>query len=114
MNIEKLSEKYGLSPSSIFQMLSIFVNTTAFEISEIEKALENKDFNKIKELSHKVKTSFLYFDLADIANVFQDLETCALSKESVEKKIAEAKTKTADILKSFKEMIDQHNKPEAS
>ncbi|MFQ3575126.1 MAG: Hpt domain-containing protein [Cytophagales bacterium] len=88
-------------------MLKIFVDTTAFEMEEIEKALHKNEFMRVKELSHKLKTSFLYFDLIEIAEIFQQIEKHALSNKNPEFNFKEAKEQAFKILESFKENIIQ-------
>ena len=89
----------------INEMISIFLSETPEEINQLEKAIAYTDFEKIRAISHHMKSTvpFVGLDIV-IGNELAEIENHAINKKEIEEiNINFTKVKAA-FLQAYKEL----------
>jgi signal transduction histidine kinase/CheY-like chemotaxis protein/HPt (histidine-containing phosphotransfer) domain-containing protein len=79
-HLESLSR--GNSPF-IKEIVTIFLEQNPIEIKELEQAIILEDFNNIRSISHKMKTSVGFIGLEQLLNPLNQIETLAIENGNV-------------------------------
>jgi HPt (histidine-containing phosphotransfer) domain-containing protein len=61
-------------PNILKEFITIFINETSLRIEEIEKYLEYDNWNELKKLAHKIKSSLLMVKMTTYVPIAQELE----------------------------------------
>lgn len=59
------------------EMTELFIKTTKAGFKDIQKAIQEKDFNAVAEISHKMAPPCKHFEAADLYNAFKQVENAA-------------------------------------
>ncbi|OIP48525.1 MAG: hypothetical protein COZ16_13020 [Flavobacteriaceae bacterium CG_4_10_14_3_um_filter_31_253] len=85
------------------KMVAVFIIEVSKTIGDIESALSEKDFSRIKNLAHKVKPTLNYFGTVSLEKEVIEVESL-LSKDF---NINELQSKIATISDISKKVVDQ-------
>lgn len=102
-NLQVIHQMCRGNQDQIDKMVAVFIVEVSKTIDEIESALSEKDFSKIKNLAHKVKPTLNYFGTTELEKDVIDLENF-LTKDF---EISEIASKIATISEISKKVVDQ-------
>ncbi|MGB5867856.1 MAG: ATP-binding protein [Arcobacteraceae bacterium] len=89
IDVEKISQKLGVSEKIVTMLINKFENEIMNDLQELESYIYNNDFGNIKNKAHYIKNSCLNFALTEICESLQLIESqpshSALTKSEFEK-----------------------------
>ena len=85
MDIGKLKKLLGNDEKMVAQFLDIFKKETPKQLSELRRAIENKNWDSASNIAHGIKSQVKYLDLKAIAEMAYEIENCAEKKENTER-----------------------------
>ena len=80
-----LKELSNGSSEFVKEMLTIFIKETPEAISKMETYLQNKDWQSLRGVLHKIKPSMTFVGLKEIEEVVNDAEDYAGSETNLDK-----------------------------
>ena len=83
LNLTYLKEVVENNESSVRSIIDLFVKQMPEEILLIEKAMEEQDYNAIKGVSHKLKSSVTILGVEELLKVLNALEENAGEKKDL-------------------------------
>lgn len=88
------------------EVLQIFVTETATELKRLGKAALASDYNTVRELAHKLKSSIALVGLKNVVPLLDELEHLSATKQQAQKIKALFKQVRSGCVPSFKEAND--------
>jgi len=82
-SLEKTSELSGLPVLVLKKIVANFISTIDSDISALEVALHNKDFDEVANYSHKIKGAALNLRMDNISEISTKIESQANKKEDI-------------------------------
>ena len=83
LNLTYLKEVVENNESSVRSIIDLFVKQMPEEILLIEKAIEEQDYNAIKGVSHKLKSSVTILGVEELLKVLNALEENAAEQKDL-------------------------------
>lgn len=80
-----LEKFYGGDDSHAADMFDIFLNHTVHEVPQLRPLMEAKDWEKTRQLAHKIKPNFSMVGLTQLEKMMLNIEKMADQKENVNK-----------------------------
>ena len=80
-----LEKFYGGDDAHAADMFDIFLNHTVHEVPQLRPLMEAKDWEKTKQLAHKIKPNFSMVGLTQLEKMMLDIEKSAGQKENISK-----------------------------
>jgi len=68
----------------IIEMISVFMEQTPIEISNLEKYLEEKDWKSLRAIAHKMKPSFSFMGIKELDALIKLIEEYAANETNLE------------------------------
>lgn len=68
----------------INEMISVFMEQTPIEISNLEKYLKAKDWKSLRAIAHKMKPSFPFMGIKELESVIKLIEENAANEKNIE------------------------------
>ncbi|WP_455755631.1 ATP-binding protein [Sulfurimonas sp.] len=82
LDINKLREELLLSTQEIVMLLNLFINKMKKSIPELERAIDEKDYQKMQVLAHGIKGSSANFRMDDLLKITDEFEKMAKQNNS--------------------------------
>lgn len=80
MNFSKYNEIKALLGDDFTTLLDVYQNDTSHRLAEIENAFKVKDFNKIRQLSHAMKSSSANIGAEEVSSIAATIENAAIDE----------------------------------
>ena len=99
----------------IFEMIDIYTEQNPADLNEIAKAINEQNYDNIRMIAHRMKTSVGFMGIASLLQPLSDIEELAEKKQdllSIQNKFSKLKTDCeASVveLQVFKKQIKHHN-----
>jgi histidine phosphotransfer protein HptB len=74
VDIEGLAEEIGLERTEIIEIVELFIETTSGDLDTLEHAIQRKDFQTVKDVSHSIKGVSANFRFTDIHETAKGIE----------------------------------------
>lgn len=91
------------------EMISLFVHQVPKEMLNLHSAFNEHEFNKITEISHKLKSSVDIFDFKDISDhlkaIMNDAKSCSITEQTLVK-LAAIDTSLDSYIPKLKELLE--------
>ncbi|MES2285098.1 MAG: Hpt domain-containing protein [Bacteroidota bacterium] len=68
----------------INEMISVFMEQTPIEISNLEKYLEAKDWKSLRAIAHKMKPSFSFMGMKELDSLIKSIEENAANETNLD------------------------------
>ena len=68
----------------ILEMITVFMEQTPLEISNLEKHLKNKDWKSLHGTAHKMKPSFSFMGIKELENVIKLVNEYAANETNLD------------------------------
>lgn len=104
MNLSKFNEIKALLGDDFATLLVVYQADTSHRLEEIENAIKAKDFNKIRQLSHAMKSSSANIGADEVSSIAATIENAA--KEEIAETISDS---LAGLKKAIEEAIQIMN-----
>lgn len=94
LDLGYLKEMVGENPDFMIEILDVFTEQTPIYLAELDKALEEGNWEKVGNSAHKIKPTFSYIGRDDLKDFVQVIEQNARNNKDIEEipnKIAELK-----------------------
>lgn len=83
INTNHLNSLSRGNTSFIKEIVTIFLEQNPIEIMELEKAIEFKDYDAIRSIAHKMKTSVGFIGLEQLLEPLNQIETLAIENSNI-------------------------------
>lgn len=93
------------SKEFINEMITVFIEQTPIEISNLEKYLEAKDWKSLRAIAHKMKPSFSFMGIKEVDSLVKLIEEYASNETNLDQlpdMIAKAKNICNEAIKELK------------
>jgi HPt (histidine-containing phosphotransfer) domain-containing protein len=89
ISLDHLSELMNGSKDQMIRMTTVFLDQIENHFSELKKALDDNDLDSIKDITHKMKSSFRLFGLHKTGILLERIEQKAksLDRQDLENKL---------------------------
>ena len=67
----------------IFYLVDEYIESRKADFKTIKAAIKKDDFEKVKQLSHKMRGSAGYFGMMDLTNMAKEMEENALNQDKI-------------------------------
>ncbi len=84
MNIEKLKSLLGGDKNMVNRFLEIFKNEMPTQLSQLENAIEEEDWDTASNTAHSIKSQVVYLDLTEISELAFRIERDAEQRNNLE------------------------------
>jgi HPt (histidine-containing phosphotransfer) domain-containing protein len=84
LDLSYLRDMSGDSAEFIIEMIDMFKIQTPLYISDLEKAIEDKDWPRVSNCAHKIKPTFAYVGREDARDYMQMMENNARDLKNIE------------------------------
>ena len=74
INLEFLKENTFGSKPAIVELLALFINTTGPMLSDLNKYCQAGDWNLLRQMAHKLKSSFSLLGVNEVETLLAQLE----------------------------------------
>lgn len=81
---EKLKEFFGDNEARIEKFIQIFKTQTPKQLEDLEKAIDEKDWEQSSILAHSIKTQLGYMSLVELKEIALKIEKNAEKQENTE------------------------------
>lgn len=101
IDLTYIKDACGNDEASLKELINLFVKETPRNIDSIQDSLNIQDWNNVKSISHKLKSSFKIFGLTELSDKFALIERNALTEaeqSNVVETFAEAKKSTIEVI----------------
>lgn len=68
----------------INEMITVFIEQTPVEISNLEKYASAKDWKSLRAIAHKMKPSFTFMGIKELESIIKQLEEYAANETNLE------------------------------
>ena len=97
-------------PEFLKEMIDLFLKTSAASMQSIDENLDNKDYDAIAELAHKLASPVKYMNVTRVYNTIKELEQ--LAKEGgestiIEKKVAQLHNEIDGLNKELETLLNE-------
>lgn len=96
-NLEKIKAISRGNTQFVKKMIRVFINETEFAVQQMQEAYANKDYDKIRYVSHKLKPAIMNMGIESITDDILFLEAIKIDDGNFEK-LPAVIGKTSDIL----------------
>lgn len=84
MNIDTLKSLLGGDENMVNRFLDIFRNEMPSQLSALENAIENEDWDTASNVAHAIKSQVNYLDLTEISDIAYRIERNAEQRNNLE------------------------------
>lgn len=78
-----INSSYG-DPTFVQRMISSFVSKTPQYLEDLQKLVEQKEFEELKTLAHKFKATIVITEVKSVAKIIEDLEKNIIEKTNLD------------------------------
>jgi HPt (histidine-containing phosphotransfer) domain-containing protein len=82
-NLDYLIAATRGNEKSLNNLIDVFFTETKTELSHLDIAIKNTNYNRISEIAHKIKSAFLILGITKLEPVFLEMETLADSSSGI-------------------------------
>lgn len=79
-----LKELSNGSNEFIVEMITVFVEQTPIEVSNLEKHLATGDWKSLRATAHKMKPSFAFMGIKELESVIKTIEEYAANEQNLD------------------------------
>lgn len=87
----------------VIEMLHMFIKTSKEGLDQVKEGLENKDWEKVAEFAHKIKSPCKHLDASNTADLLKEIEQIARregEKDGLNDKIKQVENEIAGLVQS--------------
>ena len=74
MSVQKLTMKYALKKEDADRLYKLFIHTTSQDLNSMKSMIEHESWTDLKNLAHKLKSSFMAFELTEAMQICSKIE----------------------------------------
>ena len=74
MSVKKLTMKYALKKEDADRLYKLFIHTTSQDLNSMKSMIEHESWTDLKNLAHKLKSSFMAFELTEAMQICSKIE----------------------------------------
>lgn len=100
-DLNMLYEQVGKEEASLQRFVEIFLNTVPKDMNNLEEAIANNDFDKVRSSAHKMKSSYMLMGAEWAKDLCFEIETI-VKREGEKEKLPEI---YGELLKKFDKMV---------
>jgi histidine phosphotransfer protein HptB len=82
MDFKQLAEKIGLEENEYIELIELFIDTSAADMTTLENAVEKENADEVEKAAHSLKGASASLGLTDIAEIARLIEENAREKPS--------------------------------
>ena len=106
LGMSNLTELAEGDISFAIKLLDSFIKTSSLELIELEKANQENDLEKIKYLTHKLRSSFILFEFENLIELSLELEARPETGSKLSNFIQQLQEKI-DFIKKSKDLLER-------
>nr|WP_321354375.1 ATP-binding protein [uncultured Draconibacterium sp.] len=109
-DLSELKRMGNGDPEFLKEMIDLFLKTSAASMQSIDENLDNKDYDAIADLAHKLASPVKYMNVTGVYNTIKELEQ--LAKEGsestiIEKKVAQLHNEIDGLNKELETLLNE-------
>lgn len=103
-DLDKLSAMAAGNEAFIQKMISLFVEETPKEIENMKAALNDKDYQLVSSLAHKIKPSLDYMCVDEMFTLVKEVELWEGNEETMLQKADDLMSKVTTVIGQLKQL----------
>ena len=84
MNLKELAKKLELEEKELIELIDLFLKTSSSELTELQSALQKKDFQVAERMAHSIKGAAGSLGFADIYDEAKKMEVASRENRLVD------------------------------